>query len=94
MWENEFFFVVEGNFVYIGGEIYVFNFDINVLFLDNVWVFIEMMDGVENEIVEFEDEEDEDIEVRFLLFWIVSDIYSFNMFLKIYYVEIVGVSKI
>lgn len=84
MRENEFSPVVEGNLVHTGGETHVLNFDTNVLSLDNVRVPTEMTDGAENEIVESEDEEDEDIEVRPLLSWTVSDTHSFNMFLKIY----------
>lgn len=93
MRENEFSPVVEGNLVHTGGETHVLNFDTNVLSLDNVRVPTEMTDGAENEIVESEDEEDEDIEVRPLLSWTVSDTHSFNMFLKIHHAETVGASK-
>lgn len=93
MRENEFSPVVEGNLVHTGGETHILNYDTNVLSLDNVRVPTEMTDGAENEIVESEDEEDEDIEVKTFLCWTVSDSDSFDMFQTMHHAETFGASK-
>lgn len=93
MRENEFSPVVEGNLVHTGGETHILNYDTNVLSLDNVRVPTEMTDGAENEIVESEDEEDEDIEVKTFLCWTASDTDIFDMFQTMHHAKTCRASK-